>query len=89
VEKLLEEISKKGLAAYGIESVKNAMNFSAIDTLLLTDEYLRRNRRNVENLMNSVENINGNIIIVSTEHDAGKQLKALGGISALLRFPIE
>jgi protein pelota len=39
--------------------------------------------------MNSVENINGNIIIVSTEHDAGKQLKALGGISALLRFPIE
>ncbi|MBA2869352.1 mRNA surveillance protein pelota [Methanococcus maripaludis] len=89
VEKLLEEISKKGLAAYGIESVNNAMNFSAIDTLLLTDEYLRRNRRSIENLMNNVENINGTIIIVSTEHDAGKQLKALGGISALLRFPIE
>ncbi|ABO35888.1 cell division protein pelota [Methanococcus maripaludis C5] len=89
IEKLLEEISKKGLAAYGIESVNNAMNYSAIDTLLLTDEYLRRNRRNIEELMNSVENINGNVLIISTEHDAGKQLKALGGISALLRFPIE
>ncbi|WP_459201625.1 mRNA surveillance protein pelota [Methanococcus sp. CF] len=89
IEKLLEEISKKGLAAYGIESVNNAMNYSAIETLLLTDEYLRRNRRNIEELINSVENINGNILIISTEHDAGKQLKALGGISALLRFPIE
>lgn len=89
VNKLLEEISKKGLASYGIEDVKNAMNYSAIETLLVTDEFIRKNRRAVEDLMNSVENIGGKVIIISTEHDAGKQLKALGGVGALLRFPIE
>jgi len=89
IEKLLEEISKRGLASYGLESVKNAMNYSAVETLLITDEFLRRNRNTVEEMMNAVENSGGTLIIISTEHDAGKQLKALGGISALLRFPIE
>jgi protein pelota len=35
-----------------------------------------------------VENSNGELVVISTEHDSGKQLKALGGIAALLRFPI-
>jgi protein pelota len=65
------------------------MNYSAIETLLVTDEFIRKNRRAVEDLMNSVENIGGKVVIISTEHDAGKQLKALGGVGALLRFPIE
>jgi len=89
VNKLLEEISKKGLGVYGIDDVKNALNYSAIDTLLITDEFLRKNRRILEDIINSVEAIGGSSIIISTEYDAGKQLKALGGIGGLLRFPIE
>jgi len=89
INKLLEEISKKGLAVYGIKDINNALNYSAIDTLLISDEFLRKNRKTVENLVNSVESIGGKSIIVSTKHDAGKQLKALGGIGAILRFPIE
>ncbi|HIQ32394.1 MAG TPA: mRNA surveillance protein pelota [Methanothermococcus okinawensis] len=89
VEKLLGEISKGDLAVYGLEEVKKAINYSAVDTLLITDEFLRKNREIVEKLINSVESIGGKSVIISTEHDAGKQLKALGGIGAILRFPIE
>jgi protein pelota len=42
----------------------------------------------VEDLMKSVERKGGNIIIVSTEHEAGAKLTALGGIAALLRFAL-
>ncbi|WP_292460430.1 mRNA surveillance protein pelota [Methanothermococcus sp.] len=89
VNKLLEEISKKGLAVYGTDDVKNALNYSAIETLLITDEFLRKNRKKIEDIVNSVEGIGGKTVIISTEHDAGKQLKGLGGIGAILRFPIE
>jgi len=89
VERLLEEISKGELAVYGLEEVKKAINYSAVDTLLISDEFLRKNRDLVEKLINSVESIGGKSVIISTEHDAGKQLRALGGIGAILRFPIE
>jgi protein pelota len=87
VNKLLEEIAKNGLAAYGIDEVKKALNYSAIEILLVTDEMLRK--RHIEEIMNLTESIGGKVMVISTSHDAGKQLKALGGIAALLRFPIE
>ena len=83
----MEEIAKNGLAAYGIDEVKKALNYSAIEILLVTDEMLRK--RHIEEIMNLTESIGGKVMVISTSHDAGKQLKALGGIAALLRFPIE
>jgi protein pelota len=38
--------------------------------------------------MQNVEQKGGRIKIISTEHEAGKELHALGGAAALLRFPI-
>ncbi|WP_423792606.1 mRNA surveillance protein pelota [Methanocaldococcus indicus] len=87
VERLLEEIAKDGLAAYGLEDVKKAINYAAIDTLLVSDSIIRN--KEIEEIINKVEEIGGNVVIVSSEHDAGKQLKALGGIAALLRFSID
>ncbi|MCK4434887.1 hypothetical protein KAU92_05300, partial [Candidatus Bathyarchaeota archaeon] len=42
----------------------------------------------LEELMNVVEQKGGKIMIVSTEHEAGEKLTALGGIAALLRYSI-
>jgi len=42
----------------------------------------------LEELMRSVEQRRGSVTVVSTEHEAGAKLLALGGIAALLRFPI-
>ena len=36
--------------------------------------------------MDSVEYTNGEVLIVSSEHDGGKQLNALGGMAAVLRY---
>ncbi|ENN95987.1 cell division protein pelota PelA [Methanocaldococcus villosus KIN24-T80] len=86
IEKLLEEIAKNGLAVYGIDDVKRAIDYAAIDILLVADDMVRDKR--IEEIIDLTENIGGKVVIVSTEHDAGKQLKALGGVAGLLRFKV-
>ena len=46
-------------------------------------------RRSLEDLMRKVEEKGGEVIIVSAEHEAGAKLNSLGGVAALLRFPVE
>jgi len=94
VEELLKRLGKdRRDVAYGMKSVQKANSFGAVEKLLLTDSHLREasdeEREYLERLMQEVENKNGEVIIVSTEHEAGAKLSSLGGIAALLRFPIE
>ncbi|ADG13517.1 mRNA surveillance protein pelota [Methanocaldococcus infernus] len=87
IEKLIEEIAKNGLAVYGKDEVLKAIDYSAVETLLVSDDLVRD--KEIEEIIKKAEEIGAKVIIVSSEHDAGKQLKALGGIAGLLRFPIE
>ncbi|RLI40698.1 mRNA surveillance protein Pelota, partial [Candidatus Bathyarchaeota archaeon] len=94
IEELLKRLGKgRRDVTYGITEVQRASSFGAIDKLLLTDSYLREasddERRMLEDLMREVEEKRGEVIIVSTEHEAGAKLRSLGGVAALLRFPIE
>jgi protein pelota len=93
----MEEVMKrlgKGEATitYGLEQVENAVKMSAVEKLVLADTMLRDSeedqRLHLEELMREVEKRNGSITVVSTEHEAGAKLLALGGIAALLRFPV-
>jgi protein pelota len=86
VEDLINAISKGGLAAYGKVEVERAASVGAVEKLLVADEILRRGRAGVEGLLEKVRKTRGQVIVVSTEHDAGRQLLALKGIGALLRF---
>ena len=38
--------------------------------------------------MDLTENMGGEVTIISNEHEGGKQLEALGGMAAILRYPI-
>lgn len=92
VEKLLEEISKEGKAAYGFKEVENASNAGAVSVLLVTDALIKKLRENddyekVDCIMKNVDSLNGDIHIISN-HEAGKKLDGLGGIGALLRYKI-
>ncbi|MBU2560314.1 mRNA surveillance protein pelota [archaeon] len=88
-ERLLEEISKSsGLAAYGLDEVKTALKYGAIDKLLISDEFLR-NYEGSDRLIENTKSKQGTVVIVSMEHDAGERLHKLGGVGAILRFPIE
>ena len=94
---VMEEVMKrlgKGEATitYGVEAVENAVKIGAVEKLVLADTMLRdsgeEKRLHLEKLMREAEQRRGSITIVSTEHEAGVKLLALGGIAALLRFPI-
>ena len=78
--------------SYGFNELKNIALVNAIETLLVTDLVLRgqsiEKRKELDELIRSVENNRGKVYIISTLHPAGEQLQALGGIAALLRFAI-
>ena len=38
--------------------------------------------------MKTVDSTKGDIIIISSDHEAGKKLDGLGGIAAILRFKL-
>jgi protein pelota len=91
VELLLEEISKKGKAEYGLDQIKKVVEAGAVSELLLTDDFIHEKRQNdafeeVEKIMRTVDSQGGKIHIISSEHEGGNQLDGLGGIGALLRY---
>jgi protein pelota len=95
--RLVEEaLAKLGQAladvTYGLGEVARAAEYGAIKRLLVADTVLRdasdQDRTAVENIMRAVEAKGGQVTVVSTEQEAGVKLQSLGGIAALLRFPI-
>ena len=88
VNKLLGEMGKDGKYTYGFENVRTAQQYNAIDKLLITDKMLRE-KTYIDELLRDIEKSGGKVHIISTEHEAGKQLQSLGGIAALLRIKIE
>lgn len=88
VEKLFEEVGKNTmLATYGLEEVKKALEYGAIEKLLISDAFLRSSSASDE-LIKKTKKTRGEAIIISTEHEAGERLQAIGGIAALLRFRV-
>jgi len=87
VEKLLEAIATDRPCAYGPAEVAEAIEAGAVETLLVSDAVVRN--PGIEDLMRSAESARGIVVLVSRHHEAGQKLEALGGIAALLRFPIK
>ncbi len=87
VERFYEELAKGGLAAYGIAEVSRAIEYGAVDTLLISDNFLRRHPE-CDELIERAKAIRAVVLIVSTEHEAGERLEAVGGIAAILRYRV-
>ncbi len=93
IEEVMKRLGKgEGTVTYGLSAVENAANMGAIEKLVVADVTIRDadepQRLKLEGLMRDVEKRRANVTVVSTEHEAGAKLLALGGIAALLRFPI-
>jgi protein pelota len=93
----MEEVMKRlgkgdNTVTYGLTEVENAIQMGAVEKLIVADTTIRNadgdDRLKLEALMHDVEKRNASITVVSTEHEAGSKLLSLGGIAALLRFPI-
>lgn len=88
IEELIAEVNRdSGRAVYGIGEVRKAAELSAIDKLLVLDEYLRTEKQ-AEDVVDLAERNKADIVIFSSEGDAGVKLKGLGKIAALLRFKL-
>jgi len=88
IEEILGEIAKgSNTVVYGKEETIAGANAGAIKELLVLDKLVRIEK--LEKIMNLVENMGGNVMVISSEHDGGKQLESLGGLAALLRYPIK
>ena len=87
IENILQEIAKNSpLVVYGKKEVQNAINLGAIEKLIVLDKIVRS--EDLENSMDMVENMSGEVLVISSEHEGGKQLEALGGMAAILRYAI-
>ncbi len=84
VEQLMTEIAKDGLGTYGPNEVMNAALSGAVDKLLILDTKVRE--QDFDDIVRAVETQKGTVIIVSSQHDGGKELAALGGLGAILRY---
>jgi protein pelota len=94
VEELLKHIKKDDLAAYGWEQVKEAINAGAVETLLVTDQFIHQKKlseeyEELDNLMKSVDALQGKIHVLSSEFDGGKKLNGISGIATILRYKLE
>lgn len=93
IEELLSEITKEGAAVYGFSETKKAIESGAVLKLLLTDEFVQKERasgnyQELDDLMKIVDSSQGEIHIISAEQESGKKLNGLGGIAAILRYKL-
>uniref|UniRef100_A0A7I4YA70 Protein pelota homolog n=1 Tax=Haemonchus contortus TaxID=6289 RepID=A0A7I4YA70_HAECO len=79
-------------AFYGYKHVCMANKEQAIETLLLSDSLFRSQdlatRKRYVELVESVREQNGTVLIFSSMHVSGEQLSLLTGCAAILRFPM-
>lgn len=93
VEEFFTHLAKEDKkVTYGLDNVKKAILYGAVDKLLITDEKLKNTdfeeRTKNDEILRQAEEMGGKIHIISTLHRAGERLQAFGGMVAFLRFPI-
>lgn len=91
VERLFVALKRNEKVAYGFKEVKHATDSGAVQELLITDQYIKNAReknqyKELESLLKLADSTQATIHIISSEHDAGRQLDGIGGIAAHLRY---
>ncbi|MCE7740937.1 MAG: mRNA surveillance protein pelota [Candidatus Heimdallarchaeota archaeon] len=95
--RLVEEIFKRlgqetGTVTYGLERVKRALEMGAIEVLLISDNQISvedlEKRAMIDSLVDENSRMRGKTVMMSIHHESGEQLASLGGIAALLRYPL-
>lgn len=84
LERFFETLGEKpDLAKYKTEEVRRALEFGAVDLLLLSKEFDKVTGKELKTL---AKNTSSDIETISTDTEEGKQFFNLGGVGAILRF---
>jgi protein pelota len=96
IDELTERMATGTKATYGPEATAEAAEYGAVETLLVLDDRLREERGghgdwdvDVDEIITSVEQQGGDVVVFSGEFDPGQRLQNLGGVAALLRYRLE
>lgn len=94
VEKFLEMMNTDEYRAwYGPNEVRRAIEKGAVGTLLISNSLFRSNsvseRRQYVKMFDDVKKAGGETLILSSIHESGVRLDGLGGIAAILTFPLQ
>jgi protein pelota len=87
MEELLKRMAGNGPAAYGVDEVTTAVQYGAVSDVLVVDTKISEDA--INRLLESADEMRATITVFSSEFEPGKQLDAIGGIAAILRFPIQ
>jgi peptide chain release factor subunit 1 len=86
MEKFFEMLgAKPDFVVYKQDSVKKALEYGAVDTLLLSKDY---DRELMKDLKRIADEGGTKIEMISTETEEGKQFFQLSGVGALLRYKL-
>lgn len=97
LNKFFNRLRKDEKVAYGINEVLKAVDYGAIDTLILSDSLDKNEelkdkldtRDVIKEFKQKAKNKGSNVVVVSGEFDKKRQFeKGFGGVGALLRFSI-
>ncbi|RKU47049.1 Translation factor pelota [Coniochaeta pulveracea] len=99
--KMMDDFFKRlrnddGRAWYGVKPVEKAVNEGAVGSgggVLMVNNSLFRNmdvatRKRYVGLVDKVKAAGGDARVLSSDHESGQRLDALGGIAAVLTYPI-
>jgi protein pelota len=89
VDELMERVGKGGAAAYGLDAVQDAVEYGAVEHLLVVDEFLRGHRDEIDPLIEGAEQKGGDVTVLSSEFEPGQRVDHLGGVAALLRYRLD
>ena len=84
MDEVLLRISQDGAVAYGCKEVQEAVEFGAVEQVLIADTLLRD--ETIIRIIEKAEAMRATIVILSSAFEPGERLVALGGIAALLRY---
>jgi protein pelota len=86
MDEVLVRISLDGAVAYGISEVRKAIEYGAVEQVLVADTLLRN--KDIMHLIQKAETTRAAIVVLSSGFEPGERLIALGGIAALLRYRV-
>ncbi|MDD5649943.1 MAG: peptide chain release factor aRF-1 [Candidatus Nanoarchaeia archaeon] len=86
IQRFYEMLAKEEeKTTYGYKETKKALAMGVVDILLISDTFTEEK---IEDLELEADKYKTEVRIISTETREGKQLKDLGGIAAILRYPL-
>ncbi len=86
LKKFFKNLGKDtGLVSYGESDVMKKLKIGAVDKVLVSESV---SDEKMDELEEEADKVSSEVVLISSETPEGRQLKEMGGLAALLRYPV-